>query len=423
MTSELVPPEYAGPNIVNVPGALQTLLLDMDTIHPFTNQFFAAGLEAGSGVKNVVLLIVDGLGYGVLDELLPDVAIIPDMLGNGTINPIDSIFPTTTAAGITALACGKSPKAHGLLEWIIYSKKLDARIHSVLFKRFESKLRDSLADEKISIKYLLSQPTLARWCADNAISHFTHVSHAISPSKFSEAVYPGTKPIRFQNSSDMSVNLRRTFANKAWPDKSLHVVYWGDYDSIAHEHGPTSEQALEDLRQLFRILYDNWIKLMDRRLAAETALLIVADHGQIDVNPETVTYLKRHKKIKALLKRHADGKTPILPWGSPRDVFLAVQKDKIPEMKKLLARMFGDKADIIESRYALEQGWFGAEPSMHKEFLSRIGDLIILPRDDAMVWWEDVPTTHFKGMHGGLSDAERIVPFGTVRVSDLLDGR
>jgi len=71
-----------------------------------------------SSYKNVILLVIDGLGYEYLTKTKNSV------LKNNLKYRITSSFPPTTATCITAFNTGVAPQQHGVSGWFMYLKEL-----------------------------------------------------------------------------------------------------------------------------------------------------------------------------------------------------------------------------------------------------------------------------------------------------------
>ena len=70
--------------------------------------------------KNVVLLVLDGMGTNVIERNLP-----PDSFLRQHIKAeISSVFPTTTTAATISILSGKTPAEHGWIGWSCYFKEL-----------------------------------------------------------------------------------------------------------------------------------------------------------------------------------------------------------------------------------------------------------------------------------------------------------
>ena len=147
---------------------------------------------------------------------------------------------------------------------------------------------------------------------------------------------------------------------------------------------------------------------------------MTADHGQINVSPKETIYLSRYPKIVSSLQISSSGKK-ILPWGSPRDVFLQVKDEKLEATFEFLTELLDGKATVVKSADAIKDGLFGLG-KLHKKFKSRVGNILILPHKNYTVWYEHIRGKKFRllGMHGGLSPDEMLVPFAAANAIDLL---
>ena len=89
--------------------------------------------------KNIVLLLLDGLGDENLQELSPHGILI-----NHKKAVISSTFPSTTVAATTTIESGVSPLEHGWLGWSLYFKEIDRNIDIFPY-------RDSITKELIPL--------------------------------------------------------------------------------------------------------------------------------------------------------------------------------------------------------------------------------------------------------------------------------
>ncbi|RKY21982.1 MAG: hypothetical protein DRP62_07660 [Planctomycetota bacterium] len=112
----------------------------------------------------------------------------------------------------------------------------------------------------------------------------------------------------------------------------------------------------------------------------------------------------------------------ILPTGSPRDVFLYIKPEKLEEIQHYLSNMLKREAEVMKSKDALKMGLFGIG-KVHKDFLDRIGNLLILPYKESIIWYEHIKGKKVKsiGHHGGLTKEEMLIPFSIAKLSDLTD--
>ena len=183
-------------------------------------------------------------------------------------------------------------------------------------------------------------------------------------------------------------------------------LYFDKIDSIAHSYGPTAPQTEAEIETFLLILeyyFERIFKGQKRIL-----FLMTADHGQVEVDPETTIYLNREPRFSGIdrfLKTNRRGQL-LVPAGSARDMFLYIKDDLIDEAQSFLAPRLDGKADVMRTETLIENGYFG--PEVSSRFRERVGNLVILPYRYESVWWyeKDKFEQQFYGHHGGLTPQE-----------------
>ena len=64
--------------------------------------------------RHIVLLIIDAMGYRLMQRCAAETASLARVLGAGACVPVTSTFPSTTTVALTAIYSGLSPAAHGV---------------------------------------------------------------------------------------------------------------------------------------------------------------------------------------------------------------------------------------------------------------------------------------------------------------------
>jgi hypothetical protein len=77
--------------------------------------------------------------------------------------------------------------------------------------------------------------------------------------------------------------------------------------------------------------------------------------------------------------------------------------------REYIERSWPGQFTFLDPVFAVEAGLFGPGP-YHPRLFDRLGDLIVLARRDAYLWWSN-KKDHLFGRHGGLSPDEMLVPF------------
>jgi predicted AlkP superfamily pyrophosphatase or phosphodiesterase len=161
------------------------------------------------------------------------------------------------------------------------------------------------------------------------------------------------------------------------------------------------------------------VETIPPRAASDVLLLVTADHGHINVAPRQTLYLNRYPRFVRSLEVSRSG-ARIQPWGSPRDLFLRVREESLTGTADWLTKRLKGKATVMTTAEAMQRHLFGVG-RLHPRFKPRIGNLMILPTDDRLIWFEHLKGKKFtlQGMHGGLRPDEMLIPFAAANLASL----
>src|SRR5688572_12383411 len=121
-----MPPDYDGGGLANVPATVLAVLgLGSDGDLPPLRALDGALTD---GVRQIVLVLADGLGVGQLERLCErgDTPFLASLLSRARDRDdaqrfeVTSVFPSTTAAAITTLNTGRTPQEHGNLAYFVW---------------------------------------------------------------------------------------------------------------------------------------------------------------------------------------------------------------------------------------------------------------------------------------------------------------
>jgi len=410
----LMKPDYEGYCLSNVTPSILSLF-GVEAGRPRLPSD-AFGSTESSGVDNVVLFLLDGMGQR--EWARHKQGFIGRMNERGSVAEITSVFPSTTAAALTSLSTGLTPQEHGLPEWFVYLKEVDMIIATLPFSPMGYPGRDSLLG-RVSPSVLFDGSTLHSRLRREGIPVVSFINRQIASGAYHGKSQRGNRVVPYVSSSDLSVSLRREVEEARRP--TYFYVYWSMVDNIEHKYGPNSDESTVEAASFSFAMKAGFLNRLDRKTAKRTLLLVSADHGQVNVDPGRTKYLNNYRKLVASFARSAAG-NPILPSGSARDVFLHVREDGLDSVYDYLADKLSRFARVLKTSEAISEGLFGInKPS--KKFLERAGNILILPRGKELVWYrfKDVPPLDLRGHHGGLHPDELLIPFGSARASALLD--
>ncbi len=366
--------------------------------------------------SKIVLFLVDGLGYNQWIKHSKEIEIFNIFNKKGLVTPLTSVFPSTTAATLTTISSGLTPQEHGLPEWVTYFKEIDTIINTLPFSPLGEEGRDLLSEMRVDPRILFKGETIYHELKKAGVKSFCANNESHAYSAYSKQIHKGSKTIPFFNPFDLIAKLKKVLEKEK--ERSYFYVYIDDVDYSAHKDGPNSERFLKELARL-SYFFKEFLKRIDKKVAKDTIVLIAADHGQINVYPEKTLYLNMYQELANSFQRSEKGRR-ILPTGSPRDVFLHIEQDRLEEVYDFLSKKLDGKAKIIMSEDAISLNLFGiGKPT--SEFKDRIGNLLILPYRNNTIWYEHIKGKKFDslGHHGGLSKNEMLVPFALANLSDL----
>ncbi len=410
-----LPPDYGGACFSEIPGVVRHLLGLQDD-SPLADAMASAGVTP-RGTEKVIVLLLDGFGYRQWVKYVDRHPFLKRIAERGTVAPLCSVFPATTAAALTTMHTGLTPQQHGLLEWMVYDRDLDRNIYTLPFTEIVT--HESLVG-KADPDILFDGETVYECLAKAGIPSYAFTNASIAYSPYAKRLMRGSTPVPYKNASDLVVNLRQLLVrSKRGP--AYFYVYWDLIDSISHLYGPHSEQYLAELDSFFHLLQTQLMEELPAEVGHRVSLLVTADHGHISIRPSDTVFLNDIPDVTKHFRRAADGQ-PIPPWGSARDCFLAIEPDKIEEVRRLLRDVLDGRASVLCSDDAIRARLFGCGP-VHPRFRARAGDLLILPHDSRTVWYQHEPGPRKftkLGHHGGLTPDETLVPFGCIRLADLV---
>ncbi len=409
--TKTIAPDYKNYSFANIPSTIFTLF-GQKTKRPVLPEKTYKGIVSAHPVK-IIFLLVDGLGFNAWEKYGQDLQGLKIIKDRGRVSPLTAVFPTTTAAALTTFYSGTTPQEHGLFEWFVYFPELGKIIATLPFSLPGGK-PDSLLNEGINPDILYSGKTIFQTLGEANVISYSFINRLYANSSYTRLISRGSMVIPYNNGSDLMTKL--SSAVNSFSKQSFYYVYWDRLDHSAHEFGPDSKEYLKELQNI-SFLIKKLLEKLNQKNKEETILIITADHGEINIDPQRTIFLNKIKGINDFLKLNPGGQ-PILPFGNPRDLFLHVKEEKLNECKKFLENNLEKKAEVILTKELIERGLFGiGKPS--GRFLERVGNLAVLPTDNNTVWYQypNVLYPNFLGHHGGLTEDEMLIPFAVMKAS------
>ena len=370
-------PDYSGGGLVNLMASI-VAACGGRALHPGLKDF-ALGQP-----RNVVLLIVDGLGDRYLLRQ-------GGALAARRRRAITSVFPSTTASAITTSYTGCTPLEHGLTGWFAYFGEA-ACVGASLPFRSRGDMRPLSARGVRPDEVYLRRSIFEQMPLRSIVVTF----HDIVDSEYNLHHCRGAERIACKTLDELVSRTEQ--AVKSSGERKFVYAYWPLYDQVSHRFGCESREAAAEHEKI-----DAAFGELCRRLAGtETALVATADHGFVDVSPE------ESLELPDFLLREL--RFPLC--GERRIAYCHVHAPT--EFAKQASEWLGERADVVPSKILLEQGWFGGG-TPHPRFAERIGDVALVMRGRYTVKdWVAGESRHLHiGNHGGPSEDEMLIPLVT----------
>ena len=414
--SNRVYPEYGGQSLVNIPHMVMGILGVKTKGIPINKKLYDKKIDL-RGIRKVVVILLDGFGYRMWLDSNSEPGFFNKLSSKGLLIPITTAFPSTTAVGITTISTGLEPARHGLPEWVVYMKEIRLIVNTLPFTMFIAEKKVDLGELGYNTKILYNGDTVYMQMKRSHVKSFAIIEKDLVGSAYTNLTKKGSVAMPFIKPSDGIIRLRELINSKSGP-AYLHF-YSDNIDKVTHEYGPFSVQSRAEIASMSHAFEHNLLVGVERAAAKETLIIVTADHGHIKVDPDKVIYLNGDKRLMKYLA--IDHGRKILPTGSPRNVFLHISPRYLTEAFNHLTSRFGGKAKVMYSKDAIRLGLFGDSKPVRR-LVDRIGDIIIFPDSNGLIWYEHMKGKKhtFKGVHGGLSADEMLIPLGMARLSDLL---
>ncbi len=395
--------DYNGRSLHRIPGTIAEILgedVERDSL-PST-------VERVEDAENVVVLLIDGLGYRYLEENLDGNDFLSDLVSEGCLECLESVYPSETSAAMTSFYTGLTPSQHGMIGWYMYKQEEEICIHALPFKTMDW---SDASEEGLRVDNLIKGDSFTELIANKDVDCHAVLPTDIVDGKVTEYLLQDAEKTGYRGLGDMAVKLRNII--KSTKGKNYIFCYVPLIDSISHHEGTESEEYSAEISQLNHALETQLQKRLDPMDAQDTAVILTADHGFINTDVEENIDLLEIDGVEEALEETGEGEK-IMPFGGPRNTHLRIQRDRRNEVKKILEEKL--EATIWTKEEALEQGIFGKK--YFDSFEDRIGDLIISHESQA-IWHGESDELDFIGHHGGLSDQEMEIPMVSAYLENL----
>ncbi|MGN0379180.1 MAG: alkaline phosphatase family protein [Butyrivibrio sp.] len=350
--------------IANLPNSI----LKNYGVNPVGKTLLMADQYLKDDYKNVVILLLDGLGTCILEGNLKE----EGFLRKHFVKSFNTVFPPTTVAATTSIMSGLQPIEHAWLGWDCYYPQVDKNV--TVFLNTEQGTDKPVAAENVPWKY----------CGYESV-----VDKLVSAGKKAYNVTPFVQP--YPDSFDSICN--QILCLCAEKEKKYIYAYWNEPDSIMHKYGCYSHEVKTILSDL-----ESGIEKICGQLK-DTLLIVTADHGHVDGRNVSIT---EYPQIMECLIR--------LPSIEPRALNLFVKKDKRKQFEREFIKEFGKDFVLLTKEEVYKEKLFGTgKPHVNADAM--IGDYLAVSMTNLTIFNTTEEAKAFKGVHAGYTHEEMTVPF------------
>ncbi|MGH4123393.1 MAG: alkaline phosphatase family protein [Clostridium sp.] len=355
--------------------------------------------------NKIVFFLVDAFGWCFYEKYKESSSFLREIEERGIVSKLTSQFPSTTTAHVTTALSGEPVYEHGLYEWFYYEPEADDIITAFLFKEARKKGIETLKNKNIDPKSFLPKKSFFKDLLENGIKSTVYQPSFINDSTYSSVMCKDATVKGYHEYEDLFESLSKDLIKNN--EKEYFYVYLPDIDHIAHEKGNCSEEFKEAMEKLLKHM-DKFYK-NGKESFENTAIMISADHGQVDTDLSRKYYLNDIIPDIDKYLKHNKNNDLISPAGFCRDLFLYVKDEHLFTVKKMIEKQLKDIVYVYTFEELTKKGFFG-NPS--KRMLERCGNLILLPKGNNHIWWyeKDVFELTLIGLHGGASRDEMEIP-------------
>ena len=330
-------------------------------------------------VRSACVVLVDGLGSENLRKAAGHAPFLNSML-TGT-KSINTVFPSTTAAAITSFGTSLSPSGHGILGYQVFDRQSEGVVNM-------------LSGWNADVVPEMWQPneTVAERAKSLGIACFAIGPGEYADSGFTRLNMRGADYLPARSYDERVATAANQLKSK---QRSLSYLYFPELDQAAHAFGVGSTQWLTKLEDL-----DAAIKSMASHLPGDCGMLLTADHGIVDVQPEGQIMLDE-LEIEGLVSVGGDPRCNFLYFSDP---------DAANAAQDLLAANLEGRVIVATPEDLKAAGWYDSASIANAD---KLPDLILISLEGFACYHRGFckpQSLRMIGQHGGISQSELQVP-------------
>jgi len=317
--------------------------------------------------RAVVLLVIDGLGWRIIERNRPLLPELSSMEGGS----ITTVVPSTTPSVLTSITTSLTPAEHGIIG---FRMRTETGVLNVL--RWEMENGEPAPDPET----LQPHPAFGG-----------RAMPVITKSEFRGGGFTRAHlgRARFDGWAVPSMLVERARRLIGAGEEMVYAYYAG-IDLIAHLRGMDDGFFAAELTFVDRLVGD-FLEV----LPSDTAVLVTADHGQVPLTRDS--WLPLGELNDDVECYSGDGRLRWVHTDSPDAVAAAAEE------------LLGDRAWVFTRERFLDEGWLG--PSPKPDVAARVGDVVLAARAPIAFVDPALPQeVRLRTGHGSMTEDEMLVP-------------
>ncbi len=330
--------------------------------------------------RRYVVLLVDGLGWDLLQRHREDVPYLGGLLGRGS--RMTSGVPSTTVTSLASLGTGLPPGQHGMAGYTCRVPETGEILNALLWESAVAPLE------------FQPKPVYFERLRDAGVAVSSVAPARFAGSGLTLAALRGPEFFGVLDERDEELRIELICRRSRAGGASVVYAYERELDHTGHKRGCGSWQWLSHLHRI-----DDFCARLRERLDDDVRLIVTADHGMLDIDPAKRLVIEDEPELMA-------GVRDIAGEGRLRQLYSPAKS--VAGVAQRWAQLLGERAWVRTRDEAVAQGWFGP---MDETVAKRFGDVLVAMRTDWAVMSRKWPgELSLVGMHGSLTAAEMYVP-------------
>lgn len=201
--------------------------------------------------QNIILILVDGLGYNIIKRLSNNSILKRNCKGKAV-----TIFPSATGCVLNSLITAEYPSKTGLFGWYSYNREKEKSYYTLLLKNRITNEDVELTDDEIFKKE----------CCFNKMKRNVNVIYPLNllETRYSKYVFGNNKSYGYSSYSEaFDIISNHVIKNN---EKTFTYLYLPEIDTLEHRYGLNNSNVFNKINELEMALEEFTNKMITLKL-------------------------------------------------------------------------------------------------------------------------------------------------------------